>query len=1137
MRKYFFLTASAALLLGYGSVSAEIKSPYIINFDSEINTKAHDFKVDLGWGHIVDSYKSYYSTYYVDYGYRAGEGVDGSGCLYVGSQTLGDYDTQVRDLLVTPVAKGVVSLAVKLSNSYSGAIKFYKVEKVNGKFQPTEEITPANMPELNADAFQQVTIATNADSYIGIWGNNVLIDNFMAQKADVVLTPSMKIAGVKLTSKSQPDCDATGKFPVKMNVSVVNDGETVLKPGDENYSLSLLFAATNDSLATTPINQEIAVGDTAVVELAADVDYEKYKGYKRYDVKENMNGAVTTGTYVDPIAYAPKIVLRQGDSKMDSGDDLAFGMVKADSTMTFTLTNEGAKELKITSVAVPEGFSTSLQAPLSLPAHSDPQTFTVTIDGTTPGIKSGEMVIKADEADDYTLNLSGTVLDASKFFANFEDGKMPTGMLYDANYWEVKKWKTADNAYVLHAKKSNCPKAILPLLEFAEGEKFTFDAGKKSFSSKIRVYYSPDRQHWTLAKEIAASDMPGTYVGGGSYEYKLGAFVVDGIPAGKQYIAFEADNAHIDNIYGGVPQSVAHDLTLGNVTLPQTGTVNHAYTAQATITNVNLKEETDYKLAFFVDGVALDSVKDQAIASGESLNASFSYTPHKAGDHTVYMLLTAGDLKISTDTVSVAVGEEVASADVTIGEPAEDYSSNMPLNTYYKNSESEVIYTASQLNLTAGQKLSGISFKGYNDGGHIAELPTHIKVWLENTNDETYAEPYAEHDKTAMTAVYDADYTFNKKGSKEAPEVVLSLRFATPFEYTGKNLRIVMRSSNNIDNYQRVNYQPNGDDKTHAIGRWKDGDLSEASYYAKPQPVITLSVAQEPTAISGQIIDCFKTPVADATVKLVSGDVIYEGCTDEEGQYRVPVIQTDKTYQATIHADGYLEAGLKDVNLAEGDVVSNVTLDLEDRVFTPGVPCFICLPKSLTPDEAEAVGSFYTTSNDNRDNKTDGATFETDMVKTTNIIHSLPYLFVPKVAVPFPDMAHMTIQSEVPGAQLFGLEGNELALRGNYSPSTAKQAEDENLFSIGGAEDDVNLTPVKTLRMNAFDAALSSKQKFTTVIITLKDNGTTGIHSAKNAGLDKDAKTVYNLNGQQLDSSRTLKKGLYIINGVKVIIK
>ena len=146
-----------------------------------------------------------------------------------------------------------------------------------------------------------------------------------------------------------------------------------------------------------------------------------------------------------------------------------------------------------------------------------------------PGIKSGDLAVNVEGVNEpLTIVLSGTVLDSSKFFENFEANNtsdmMPAGWWDIDNEWEKTDNTNGNNNYV-SADLVAAHKLITPLLKVTEGEKMSFEARKKSSSSElfVNVYYSHDRKEWTLVKEISASDMDQT---------NFQTYVVEGVPAG-----------------------------------------------------------------------------------------------------------------------------------------------------------------------------------------------------------------------------------------------------------------------------------------------------------------------------------------------------------------------------------------------------------------------------------------------------------------------------------------------------------------------------------------------------------------------------------------------------------------------------
>lgn len=90
-RLYKFLTALVITMTGGLVSQAETVENYTVDFNSEISTSDHAFRVASNWKHIVDKYTDYGSDYYMSYTYSATGGVDGTGALYCGEQKAGDY--------------------------------------------------------------------------------------------------------------------------------------------------------------------------------------------------------------------------------------------------------------------------------------------------------------------------------------------------------------------------------------------------------------------------------------------------------------------------------------------------------------------------------------------------------------------------------------------------------------------------------------------------------------------------------------------------------------------------------------------------------------------------------------------------------------------------------------------------------------------------------------------------------------------------------------------------------------------------------------------------------------------------------------------------------------------------------------
>ena len=441
MKRFNFLLATLLAIVFSNGAKADVVTNYKVDFNTTISTSAHDFKVASGWGHLVDYYlDEYYDTYYVTYTYKSTAGVTG-GCLQVGTQTaLGDgwgANGTATDLLVTPQITGTSSIWVKKSKS-SGAVKFYKVTKSGTTYTKGDEISVTIDGELSTSKFVKVSLPAVEGEYIGIYGSYVYLDDFEAASAEVELVKALKVTNQSAVGSTDVYCNAERKYTVTIKATIQNIGDLDINVGDENYSLSVIDQKTGNVLSTTPVNEALAVGGTAYVTVAAEVDYATYSGYRAFQVRENITSTTyKSQTYFDPKDYVPKLDVRDGKSYIVSSNTKQdFGYVYGTATKSFTIKNTGAAPMEITAIEVPAGYSINLKSfPVNV-ASQESETLEVTFDASTPGAYSGDLTLKITSLDDFLLPLSGTMLDPKKYFLNFEDRKMPAGALYD-NHWSV----------------------------------------------------------------------------------------------------------------------------------------------------------------------------------------------------------------------------------------------------------------------------------------------------------------------------------------------------------------------------------------------------------------------------------------------------------------------------------------------------------------------------------------------------------------------------------------------------------------------------------------------------------------------------------------------------------------------------
>lgn len=947
---YCSLALVAASTLWVAQARADIVQNYTMDFNKSISTTAHDFKVGSGWGHIVDKYTTEgwsSEDYYVSYSYSSSDGRDGSGAIKVGSQTIGDdynYDVgPVNDLLVTPAITGKASIWVKKTSSWSSStIKFYAVTLENGNYKKGDQIE-VDIPELSSD-WVQINLPEQNNQYIGIRAENLYIDDFAADKADIELQKSLLVSKVSYKGKDKVDCDADGKFPVDFEVTITNNGDLDLAEGIEGYSLSVKnYSKSNAVVYTYPLTGSLAVGQSTTVTISGYANYADYPDRNRYDVFEDLTNTSKYGAWIEPVPYKPVLSMRNDDGKVENGSSsYAWGMVNASTDKTFKISNDGAAPLNITKVVVPDGFTTSLAAPLTIAAH-ETKDFTVTMTAEKPGIYSGEFKVSGEGVDDFSFNVSGTVLDPAKYYANFNDYQIPAGA-YAEDGWNIAQRDAAssDNPYLLsNGSQDKDNKFVTPLLKVADGEKMSVDVARTNYYTGgegvyLNVYYSADRTNWTLARKITANELSEDRAVNYTYYYsKLKTFVIDNIPAGNYYIGFGAGYTSIDNIYGFEKVDVAHDLMLTASKLPATAVVNNAYTATATLLNVNANDEAadSYTASLYVDGEVVATAPAKAIASGEKSEFSFSYTPHKAGAAEAYIEFknAADNYTVASEKVSVDVKEEQATGTVTVGN-GNTTSNKTAIDWYDANGSGahmDNLYKPEMLEkygLKKGAKITSVSYTGtsFNDKT-VSDILLTAYV---GAVDAAKFEAGKNYESLQKVDVYTGKSTIDFVDGKT---YTTTITLPEPIIWDGTSAIRVLTYVK-ADKYVNVKFNADDSDNNSYYGSGAPGEASSLS--EQPTAVAEFGIQTEPSVIAGNITWKNKA-VAGATVTLTSGDVIYTGASDDKGAYSIDVIQNDKKYNLTVSAPGYIDYTENDVDLSKS-LNKNIVLEVEPVAVTVG---------------------------------------------------------------------------------------------------------------------------------------------------------------------------------------------------------
>ena len=706
-------------------------------------------------------------------------------------------------------------------------------------------------------------------------------------------------------------------------------GETVLGEGTP-----VALTASANSSKTIAINWTPSVESTTTFE-GTKVVFE-FTGGTKVET-ETFDLTVTN----EPIFHFlnTKYTSRWYEPSSDYTTPYSFGKTnEAGASKTFWILNWGSAPLTVKSIVVPEGFTASVSS-MTLPAFDGTQdgletcqqSFDITFSATEAGTYSGDMVITYvnGEGEDatFTLAVSGTMLDPNGWYANFDDGGWPAGSVYQSNVRSNNGGTYSVPNYYITSSSATNNLFITPKLTATAGDKLAFDA--KLYSGwnegKVVVYAAATRDELVNFDPEADTRTAIFTASGaeGSENLLTTDYQTFEIPAvaGDNYYAFEiSGRPYVDELYGLKLADVAHDWMLVSSNIPTEAMQNVASTATVNILNLGIQDEAaeDITVTAYVDGEAVATGEGVAIPmshqlseAGTQLSINFIY--QQVGTFPVYLEVKAGDYSVKTEAVDVTFAEEEAKSE--IGMESNGASATSLLHLNWNNSESVNLYSAAtleSLGLKSGDKISSITFRGYNSGSK--NYSTTLNVWYEFTDDATQAAPSSgKYDTSSMTNVVNTERSWaNAEGSSSNLVDIITINFAEPITFTGKSLRIVVCSEGTQfqsgTNFELSKISGSGTsyyNRNDTYNTFANTQSWSANTYL---PAIHFGLAAQSATLTGNVRTSAGAGIANATVTLkAENGVEYSATSDAEGNYSMNVVQGGLDFTATVEAEGFLK--------------------------------------------------------------------------------------------------------------------------------------------------------------------------------------------------------------------------------------
>jgi len=324
------------------------------------------------------------------------------------------------------------------SNAY-----FVKVYKSTDRKNWGEPVAEYYYNDLTS-SFEKKTIsfAEEGDYYVAFAIFGVYVDNIIGlTKVDVAhdlyfKSVSWPDATVNSgTSLSKPSVDIIPLTNEEENAYTVKYicGETVLA---EATPVALTASASSSKTFTfswTPEVESTTVYENSkvVFDFGNGVKYESdpFTLTVKKEPKFHFVNTIPSSKWYEPT---------------DRTAPITFGMTNEAPSQTFYVYNWGAAPLTVKSIAVPAGFTATPAEQFVVAAFDESnmntaaQQVTITFSATEAGEYSGDMVITyvdglgADQT--FTLPISGTKLDPTKFYASFDtEATWPAGSVYQKN--------------------------------------------------------------------------------------------------------------------------------------------------------------------------------------------------------------------------------------------------------------------------------------------------------------------------------------------------------------------------------------------------------------------------------------------------------------------------------------------------------------------------------------------------------------------------------------------------------------------------------------------------------------------------------------------------------------------------------
>lgn len=293
-----------------------------------------------------------------------------------------------------------------------------------------------------------------------------------------------------------------------------------------------------------------------------------------------------------------------------------------------------------------------------------------------------------------------------------------------------------------------------------------------------------------------------------------------------------------------------------------------------------------------------------------------------------------------------------------------DYDYQAPFNSLWKTSITQVIYPKELLgDLTEGEKFSSISFYGYlspkstpvdpDDGGDdngddygygdymsapAAPAPYYadVTIYMRGTESTGFTSASEGSDFSALPVLYSGTVEITEGGAKNAPKLLFTADFDTPFEYDGQNIELIVEAV--AKESRLVYFAMDPAANSNVITKFADKDISTEPWrlIKAGVPVMKLGAFVPSAEIYGRVTDARTDGyVEGAVVTLSYENETYTYTTGVGGDYIINVrdVKCGVEYVLNVACEGYIEQ-TEEVVFTADDLIQNFDFALEKDVQT-----------------------------------------------------------------------------------------------------------------------------------------------------------------------------------------------------------